>query len=235
MLELLRQIHRKSLDLDGETEAMIRFIRAAISRTGMRILDVGCGYGRNLRALRDAGLEATGVEINPTIVATNRRADLICVTEDEFKRTTGEFDIVLMSHVIEHFAPRDLMVFMDAYLDRLKPGGTLVIATPLMSKYFYDDFDHVKPYQPAGLMMVFGAGSAQVQYYARNRLKLVDLRFRRAPLRISYARSRYVRTPARFALMAADLACGAAFFLTAGIVGSTDGWIGVFEKLAPSP
>ena len=56
---------------------------------------------------------------------------------------------------------------MDGYLDRLKVGGHLVIATPLMSNNFYDDFDHVRPYQSLGILMVFGGGAAQVQYYAR--------------------------------------------------------------------
>lgn len=231
MLEWLRELHRRSLDQGGEGPMLIDAIRAGCDDAGARVLDVGCGYGRNLRALRAAGIAAIGVEINPAIVAANRRDGLDCVGVDEFDSAEGMFEVILMAHVIEHFAPSDLLRFIDRYLDRLTVGGRLVIATPLMSKYFYDDFDHVKPYQPAGLMMVFGAGAAQVQYYARNRLRLVDLRFRRAPLRISYARSRYVRTPARFALMAADLVCGAAFFLTAGIIGRTDGWIGVFEKM----
>ena len=230
MLEWLRALHRHSLDQGGEGSMLVDAIRAGCHGADTRVLDVGCGYGRNLRALRAAGIAAIGVEINPAIVAANRRDGLDCIGVDEFERADGMFEVILMAHVIEHFAPADLLAFIDRYLDRLTVGGRLVIATPLMSKYFYDDFDHVKPYQPAGLMMVFGAGSAQVQYYARNRLKLVDLRFRRAPLRISYARSRYVRTPARYALMAADFVCGAAFFLTAGIIGRTDGWIGVFEK-----
>ena len=55
-----------------------------------------------------------------------------------------------MSHVIEHFAPSDLLVFMDGYIDLLRPGGHLIIATPLMSPYFYDDFDHIKPLSTSG-------------------------------------------------------------------------------------
>lgn len=234
MLDWLRTLHRRSLDQGGEETTLAHAIRAACPDSDARVLDVGCGYGRNLRVLRGLGIAAIGVEINPAIVAANRRDGLDCVGVDEFDHAEGMFEVILMAHVIEHFPPADLLTFIDRYLDRLASGGRLVIATPLMSKYFYDDFDHVKPYQPAGLMMVFGAGSAQVQYHARNRLKLVDLRFRRSPLRISYARSRYVRTPARFAVMAADIACGAAFFLTAGIIGRTDGWIGVFEKMSVS-
>jgi len=61
-----------------------------------------------------------------------------------------------MSHIIEHFAPHDLLPFIDSYLHRLQPGGRLIICTPLLTKNFYNDFDHVKPYQPVGIGMVFG-------------------------------------------------------------------------------
>jgi len=119
---------------------------------------------------------------------------------------------------------------MDGYLDRLKPGGRLVIATPLMSDYFYDDFDHIKPYQPAGIQMVFGEGAAQVQYYSRNKLALRELWFRRSPKRISYTRARYLPTRAHWVLLTLDLLAGAAFLLSARLFGTTNGWVGVFEK-----
>lgn len=221
------------LDQDGELEILLRAVSTACVTGANRVLDVGCGFGRILRPLAAAGLAVTGVDVNPEIVTANRRGGLDCLTVDEFNRTIGDFDVILMAHVIEHFPPDALLPFMDAYLDRLRIGGSLIIATPLMSKYFYDDFDHVKPYQPAGILMVFGK-SAQVQYYSRNKLALTQLSYRRSPLRICYARSRYVRSPWRFLLMAADLLSAAAFISSAKLIGSTDGWIGVFEKAAGS-
>jgi len=230
VLNLLKQLHRRALDQDGESDKLLSLMQAAGAAAGARILDVGCGFGRNMRSLVAAGLIVTGVEVNPDIVAANRSDGLDCLSVDEFERTTGKYDVILMAHVIEHFAPADLLVFMDGYLDRLRPGGRLVIATPLMSNYFYDDFDHVKPYQPAGILMVFGS-NAQVQYYSRNKLALRDLIYRRSPLRISHARSRFIRSPWRFALMASDVVSGAAFLASRRLIGKTDGWIGVFEKL----
>jgi SAM-dependent methyltransferase len=226
----LRSLQDKIQNLDGETQQLTRLVLAACAAAGGRVLDVGCGYGRLLSLLHAAGVEATGVEINPQIAATVRSAGLRCMTAEEFNASQEQYDVVLMSHVIEHFAPAELLSFMDAYLDRLKPGGRLVIATPLMSDYFYDDFDHIRPYQPAGIQMVFGEGAAQVQYYSRNKLALRDLWFRRSPKRISYARARYVPTRAYWILFALDLLASGAFLLSARLFGTTNGWVGVFEK-----
>jgi len=230
VLDALRLLRRKALDLDRETEVLMGFLSDIVGQSNARILDVGTGYGRLLRQMHLLGFDATGVEVNPDIVAANRRDGLNCLTVEEFRNTPGEFDVILMAHIIEHFSPKELLQFMDGYLDRLKVGGKLVIAAPLASDYFYDDFDHVKPYQPTGIVMVFGAGTAQVQYYSRNALELRALWFRRAPLRITYARSRYLRTAGRFVLIAVDLVCAAAFLLSLRLIGRADGWIGVFEK-----
>ncbi|MBI3529707.1 MAG: class I SAM-dependent methyltransferase [Betaproteobacteria bacterium] len=230
MLALLRSLHQSTQHLDGEARHIIRLLRTTGTDAGVRVLDVGCGYGRMLRLMISSGWDAAGVEINPEIVEANRKAGLRCWTAEEFKQSTEQFDVILMAHVIEHFSPADLLAFMDSYLDRLKPGGRLIVATPLMSDYFYDDFDHVKPYQPTGILMVFGDGAAQVQYYARNRLALRDIWFRRSPLRISHSRSRYVRSPWRFALIALDFIAAVAYLVSARSIGKTNGWVGVFEK-----
>lgn len=125
-----------------------------------------------------------------------------------------------------------LKEFMDDYLDRLKVGGHLIIATPLMSDYFYDDFDHVKPYQPTGILMVFGGNNAQVQYYARNKLELKDVWFRKSFFRFSHVRSKYIRSAIAGRLLQVFHLCSATLsYLSRGRFGKTDGWIGVFEKV----
>jgi SAM-dependent methyltransferase len=230
MLALLRSLRRGTQHLDGEADQILRLLKSAGVNPDSRVLDVGCGFGRYLKLLTASGLNMAGVEINPDIAAANRKAGLVCWTAEEFKLSTDQFDAILMSHVIEHFSPVDLLAFMDGYLDRLKPGGKLIVATPLMSDYFYDDFDHIRPYQPTGILMVFGERAAQVQYYARNRLALCDIWFRRTPLHLSHSRLRYVRSPWRFALFALDFIAALAFLVSLRMIGETNGWVGVFEK-----
>jgi SAM-dependent methyltransferase len=234
---LLKSVYRETVTFDDEARAVLAFCHAGCAREGgRRVIDVGCGYGRNLRLLRDRGFDVLGVDSNAQIVEANRAAGLPCMTAEEFARTGEAFDLLLMSHVIEHFAPEALVSFMDGYLDRLKSGGGMVIATPLLGPFFYDDFDHVKPYHPTGLLMVFGEGRAQVQYYARNRLALEDVWIRRSPLRLGHGRSRYLSTWRARARQAADFGGALLFRATGGVVGSADGWVGLFRKLSdPGP
>lgn len=227
---LLRSLHEKVMSLDGETGQVMRFATAACAVAGTRVLDIGCGYGRFLGRLQAAGFEATGIDVNPEIVAANRKQGLHCLGVDEFRASASEYDVLLMSHFIEHFPPKDLLAVVDGYLDRLKVGGRLVIATPLMSDYFYDDFDHVKPYQPAGIREVFEDDSAQVQYRARNHLALRELWYRRSPKRIHHVRARHLSGPASRLILALDLLAGIAYLATGRLCGTVNGWVGVYEK-----
>lgn len=230
----MRKAIETLLNHDVEPRQLLRFLaRASVStRARPRVLDVGCGYGRNLKLLRDAGYEVLGVDVNPITVEANRKAGLACVSAAEFPSLNeGRFDVVLMSHIIEHFAPEALLGFIDGYLDRLNAGGHLIVVTPLMSPYFYDDFDHVKPYQPAGLMMVFGASAAQVQFSSRNKLALVDIWFRRSYCRATFARGRYLggffgKLVKLFEIVSAGL-----FFASGYRLGRKDAWMGIFRKI----
>jgi SAM-dependent methyltransferase len=231
----LRSAYRTTVTFDGEARKMMQFAAAACPGTGgRRVLDVGCGFGRNLRLLKANGFEALGVDVNPKIVQDNVAAGLPSVTPEEFAQQQGVFDLVLMSHIVEHFTPSELVAFMDVYLDRLRPGGHLLIATPLASSNFYDDFDHVRPYQPIGLLMVFGGDEAQVQYYARNRIELRDIWFRRSPWRGSFLRARYINSAATRVLQTAELAAAVLFRASFGLIGRTDGWVGLFRKVSRS-
>jgi len=98
---------------------------------GMSFLDVGCGMGRSLLAARDLGMSAVGFEPSAqhrTVASELLRLDVV---EDYFspaKVGDRRFDLVLLSHVIEHiYRPGP---FVDDLLSVLKPGGLLLMITP---------------------------------------------------------------------------------------------------------
>jgi len=225
-----RGIARTIFGYDAEFLRVMKYVDRYGGGKHNKVLDVGCGYGRYLRPLHATGYSVLGVEANRDIVAKNLQDGLNCISVDEFRHASGEFDLIIMSHIVEHFPPNELKDFIDAYLDRLKVDGHLIIATPLLSPYFYDDFDHVKPYQLTGLLMVFGGDSAQVQYYARNRLKLADVWFRRSYFRFSHVRGKHIPSLMTRIYQITELFSAILCILSCGLIGKTDGWVGVFQK-----
>lgn len=236
MVKLAKQVYRSVVTNDKEARKIHDFLSAAYPQEAKkyRVLDVGCGYGRHLRDLSECGFDVTGVDSNTELVQTNRKNGLSSLTVEEFIRTDDVYDVLLMAHVIEHFSPKELIPFLNDYLDRLKMGGRLIIATPLLTRFFYDDFDHVKPYHPMGLLMVFGDHRAQVQYYGKHTLCLENVWIRRGHWRFAHRRARYINSYATRFLQIAEFASALVFRMSGGLIGQADGWVGMFQKVESS-
>ncbi|WP_051940295.1 class I SAM-dependent methyltransferase [Phaeacidiphilus oryzae] len=104
-----------------------------------RVLDVGCGLGRNLTHLDGQGV---GVDHNPTSVAACRERGLTAFTPDEFfageESTEGRFDALLCAHVLEHIDEPTAAELFEDYLPCVRPGGRVVLITPQESGYASD-------------------------------------------------------------------------------------------------
>lgn len=183
-----------------------------------------------MKLLRSKGFKVTGIDVNENIIKKNIDEGLNCTTTKEFEKRGDMFSLLLMSHIIEHFPPGNLYGFMDDLLDRLKPGGHLIIATPLNCSYFFEDFDHVKPYHPTGIAMVFSGGESQVRFTARNSMKLVDIWFRKGPYKLTFYRGLYLSKYSRLPLML-NLVFGILFHASFGVFGKKDGWMGLYRKI----
>jgi len=233
LYEQLKQIYDVAIFYDYDQPIILSFLEnyTKQERSKCKVLDVGCGLGKKLTALTTAGYQTLGVDVNAQIVESNQKQGLNCITVEDFLKTEDEFDVILMSHIIEHFYPAELKDFMDYYLDRLKVGGYLIIATPLLTKYFYDDFDHVKPYSPTGIWMVFCQTATQVQYYSRNKLGLKDLKFRRQPYRFTFVRGKYIRNWTTKIYQVIEFISAVLCLISFGLIGNKDGWVGIFKKI----
>ena len=150
------------------------------------------------------------------------------------------FDAMLMAHVIEHFPPEELLGWMDGWLDRLRPGGHLIVASPLAWSDFHADFDHVKPYPPEAIAQLFCRADSQVQYQPGNRLELIEFGLRRDRRRRTRTEQLYSEQSCaggwcRAGCFAIDAAYWTLFRLSGGVLaGRSTGWVGLFQK-APSP
>jgi len=194
------------------------------------ILDVGCGFGRYLRLLNRPGMHAVGVDVSSEVVAHNQTMGFECYLPDATEWRM-EYDCILMSHIIEHFSPSELVSFMEGYLQYLRPGGYLVIATPLLTNYFFDDFTHIKPYHPESILMIFGDANPQVSMRSSTKLVLRDLWFRRSAYRIRRVRMNYVGTAGKVVIKAINGMLAILYVASSGLLGKKDGWAGAFQKV----
>lgn len=95
------------------------------------VLDFGCGTGIVLDEIQKLGSRCTGVEMSPWACRYGReRFGLTMLNEDILKvqLEPESFDVILMSHVIEHLPDPVTIVSRLAHL--LKPNGVLMICTP---------------------------------------------------------------------------------------------------------
>ena len=99
-----------------ERQAEVLLDRAGC-RAGTRLLDLGCGYGRILRAAGRRGASALGITVSPEQACAGRRAGLDVGLLD-YRRLGpgwgGRFDAVIANGSLEHFAqPADAAAGRD--------------------------------------------------------------------------------------------------------------------------
>lgn len=94
---------------------------------GPRLLDVGCNGGNLVEAAAALGLEAEGVDLDPVATAWGRRLGrrLHTGTLDELD---GEYDVVVLAHVLEHVVDPGGMLREVARL--LAPRGRAFVFVP---------------------------------------------------------------------------------------------------------
>ena len=110
-----------------ECEAIVRFVPGPAHG---HLLDVGSGDGSFLQMMRDLGFAVQGVEPDPAAAAV-AKAHGLPVIESSIEQASlpdDTFDVIVMSHVIEHVA--DPVAAFVAARRGLRPGGRLLVFTP---------------------------------------------------------------------------------------------------------
>ena len=111
-----------------------------------RVLDVGCGVGRNLVFLDGNGV---GVDHNPSSIEVARGRGLVAYTSDEFLQSPealdGAFDTLLVAHVLEHMGEHEARALLTAHLRYVRRGGSVVAICP-QQRGQASDPTHVTPF-----------------------------------------------------------------------------------------
>lgn len=133
------------------------------------IIDLGCGKGDFLSLMKDAGLQAYGVDLDDDAVATAKAAGLDARLENLFEHLAalpdGSLGGAFSSQVVEHLPAETLPKLYEELFRVLASGGRVVIETPNPATFathvqsFWRDPTHTRPVpQPALEFWARGAG-----------------------------------------------------------------------------
>ena len=128
---------------------------------GGPVLDLGCGRGEWLGLLRDWGIPARGVDLEPAMVAACQEQGLAVTAEDAVSAVRacpdGSLSLISALHLVEHLPFEALDALVRECLRALRPGGFLLMETPnaenllVGAHEFYTDPTHQRPI-PANLL-----------------------------------------------------------------------------------
>ena len=95
---------------------------------GSRILEVGCGNGKTMAALKDAGYSVTGIDFSSEAVKACREllgdnAEVTCASVTDMPFEDGVFDGAVMFHVLENIDVPDIQSAVSELRRVLRPGA----------------------------------------------------------------------------------------------------------------
>jgi len=115
-------------------ERLARRVRRDLGlRTGMSVLEVGCGAGALLRALGGSGLSLTGVDASETLVDVAREAvdaELFVAEASALPFPDRRFDAAVCHSVFQYFTDLEYAERALRELDRVSRRGWLVLDVP---------------------------------------------------------------------------------------------------------
>lgn len=137
-LEQIQQAEASYPNSTVDASKMISNIAGYSSGTTCKkLLDIGAGYGFFTKCALDNGFEVTALEFSPNeaaVLHSMTKTLPLKTTFEEFTSTDAKYDVILMSHVLEHAT--DVNFWINKSHDLLKPGGVIAIAAPNFNGFF---------------------------------------------------------------------------------------------------
>jgi len=167
--EIDKYFELRGLDIDNYSNFFVpKWLENEISRDkSSKILDFGCGFGQLIGALSKQGFtNLKGVDISSDAVneAQKRGLPVFLITSiQDFAKGDEKFDVIFMSHVLEHFPKEEVIPTLKLIKENLLlPNGRLFIQVPNAQSptglyWMYEDFTHHLLFTAGSLIYVLKA------------------------------------------------------------------------------
>jgi 2-polyprenyl-3-methyl-5-hydroxy-6-metoxy-1,4-benzoquinol methylase len=143
---------------------------------GAKVLDIGVGRGEMLACMKEWGyLEYQGVDISADTIRFCQSMGLQCQQVDDtgawLLEHAGEFDLITLLDVLEHFKKEQIIDFLKVLRGALKSQGVLIIQVPNMQApdsqlHRYNDITHECGFIEHSLLQVLlAAGFKEIAFF----------------------------------------------------------------------
>ena len=145
-------------------------------KTGMKLLEVGCGRGDILKMFKNLGLTVEGVDLDEEAIKLNEGilVKISNIENESLPYPDNSFDIVYSKSLIEH------LYYPERYMAEvyrvLRPNGLLLTLVPDWEsnyKIYFDDYSHRTPFSIVSLHDIY-------KMFNFNEVKVV--KFRQLPI-----------------------------------------------------
>jgi SAM-dependent methyltransferase/ABC-type transporter Mla subunit MlaD len=137
------------------------------------VVDLGCGRGELLLALRERGVDSFGIEADPALAQGARRRGLRILEGDALETlretATGSVGAVTAYHVLEHLSSAGLLALVKEVHRVLRPGGIFLVECPnphslrVGASLFWLDPTHLRPLLPETLSLYLMSTGFEIQ------------------------------------------------------------------------
>jgi SAM-dependent methyltransferase len=205
-------------DSDAHAAEMSRHFQRLLgphlpTATDRAALDVGCGTGFALLALRDLGFaDVHGIDRDEGQAAAARSRSLdVTVVDDSIawlRARRGQFGLVLCLDVIEHVPVDVQLAFVAALLDALAPDGRLICTVPnanaaLAARWRYIDWTHTSSFTEHSLdLLLHSAGFRRIRILPGEVTRTVRFPWLPRKASLTFLAWRFFRAMRRLELMA---------------------------------
>ena len=126
---------------DGQRRKLAAIADRLALPSGGRVLEIGCGWGAQARALAERGLEVTAISLSDEQLAWARsHAPGVDFRRQDYRAVTGAFDGIVSVEMVEAVGRDYWPAFLDTVATRLRPGGRAALQYIAIDDRLFDAY-----------------------------------------------------------------------------------------------